>query len=187
MSTTISPKGMTTAVVLPWSGTKSWLFQIGLIVLAVVLPAVAHMTGGPVRWMLPMHWPILLAGLLYGWRGGLTVGLLAPITNWALTGYPAPLVLPAMIVELATYGFVSGWLREQAGWKGIYSVVTAVICGRIVFITAILAGGSFTGQFGTYLFAAMLPGLPAGVLQVVTVPIVARWWLGKDGDNKRPL
>ncbi len=168
------------AVLLPWYGWQAVLFQIGFVVLAVVLPAIAHLSGLPVRWLVPMHWPVILAGLLFGWRGGLTVGILAPVTNYLLTGYPLPPVLLAMTVELATYGALSGLFKQTFVGKDYIAVFIALVAGKVLFLSVIGISGAFVEHnFTTYAIAAMIPGLLAGVGQVVTLPIVARWWVRK--------
>ncbi len=179
MRTAAYPGVLNGVAVLPWRGTKAWAFHLGLVAAAVLLPAVAHLTGAPVRWLLPMHWPIILAGLVYGWRSGLMVGLLAPGTNYLLTGIPLPLILPAMTLELAVYGFVTGWLRERLNLSGFAAVGVALIAGRIVFLSVVLLTGAALGSFGKYVIAAMLPGLAAGVVQVVLMPVVAKVWMNK--------
>ena len=163
--------------VLPLSGLKGWGAQLAFIVAAVGLPALMHMTGAPVRWLLPMHWPVLLAGILYGWRGGLLIGALSPASNWLITGFPLPPVLPAMTLELATYGLVAGLLREKLNWNGFSATAGALVAGRLVFIATIWLSAGYQGAFGAYLVAAMTPGLVVGAVQVGAMGLVG---LSKD-------
>ncbi len=172
-ATSLPSKSLT----LPLTGLKGWGAQLALVASAVLLPAAAHLMGAPVRWLLPMHWPVLLAGILYGWRGGLLVGALSPTSNWLITGFPLPLVLPAMTLELATYGLVAGLLRERLGWNGFSSTAGAVIAGRLVFIATVWMTAGYQGAFGGYLIAAMTPGFVAGVAQVGVMGLVG---LSKD-------
>ncbi len=153
--------------------TKAVLIHVGLVAAAILLPAVAHLSGAPVRWLLPMHWPVIFAGLMLGWRSGLLIGLLAPATNWLLTGFPLPMMLPAMTVELAIYGFASGWLM-QLGLKPILSVAIAALLGRVFFIGAAALTHVYADTFPAYLQAAMLPGLFAGVLQALFLPVLVK-------------
>jgi len=148
--------------------------HLGLVAAAILLPAAAHLTGAPVRWLLPMHWPVILAGLMLGWRSGLLVGLLAPATNFLLTGYPLPMVLPAMTVELMVYGFLSGFLFQRLHWRGWASVAAAALVGRTAFIAVVLITGGYKGSIAEYLPAALLPGLTAGALQAALLPPLAR-------------
>lgn len=169
------------ALVLPMSNFKALTLQIGLILAAIVLPALAHLNQLPVRWLLPMHFPILLGGLVYGWRSGLLIGMLAPSTNWLITGYPLPQVLPAMTIELALYGFVAGFALEKFKLNRFTSIVIALLCGRIFFILLqlIIKGYSEDG-FLNYLQVAMLPGLFAGSLQILMLPFLAKMWIRFD-------
>jgi niacin transporter len=163
-----------------WS-VKSLIFQFAMIAAAALLPALAHTLGAPVRILLPMHWPVLLAGLVYGWRAGALVGLAAPIVAFALSGYPLPPMIMPMTLELATYGFLAGFLCEQWKFNRFVSLAIALVAGRLVFIGAVLVLGSviFNGQ---YVQAAIIPGLIAAGLQIATVPLIASWWIKKSGD-----
>jgi len=166
------------SLVLPAVGMKAWSMQAGLIAAAVMLPAVAHLTGAPVRWLLPMHWPIIFAALIYGWRGGATVGLMAPFSNWLLTGYPILIKAFPMTLELATYGFIIGWLRQR-GWHAFAAVATGLAAGRIIFLAVILFTGANELPVTQYLTAAMLPGLVVGVAQVICLPTLAKMITGR--------
>ena len=85
------------------------------ITLGVLIPQLFHSIGaGPM--FLPMHIPVLLAGFLAGPVIGSYVGILTPILSHLLTGMPpvAPVpMLPIMIFELFTYGFVAGILYNR--------------------------------------------------------------------------
>ncbi len=163
-----------------WS-VKSLLFQFTMIIAAALLPALAHTLGAPVRVLLPMHWPVLLAGLVYGWRAGALVGLAAPVVAFAFSGYPLPPMLAPMTLELATYGLVAGFLCERLRYNRFVSLAIALVAGRLVFVGAVLALGSviFNSQ---YIMAAMVPGLMAAGLQIATVPVIASWWVKKAGE-----
>ena len=88
MKTYQHSSNLSSTIVLPISGAKSWIFQLLMVATAVMLPAIAHISGAPIRWLLPMHWPVIFAALIYGWRGGVMIGSLAPASNYLLTGYP---------------------------------------------------------------------------------------------------
>ena len=161
-------------LVLPASGTRAYIFQFSLVTAAVILPAAAHLCGAPVRWLLPMHWPVILAALVYGWRGGMTVGMMAPFTSYLLTGLPLLVKALPMTFELAVYGLVIGYLREKRGWNSFGAVAMGLIAGRIVFLGMILLTGANEVVFGQYLLAAMAPGIVAAVGMVVMLPLVAK-------------
>jgi len=161
--------------VLPLRRPRALVWSAALLVAAVALPAVSHAAGLPVRWLAPMHWPVLLAGLVFGWRGGGLVGALAPAMAHAASGFPLTAVLPAMTLELAAYGLVAGLLRERPRTSGFVAVAGAVVVGRLVFVAVAWATGVET-PFGPYLAAALLPGLLAAAAQVALLPLLARAW-----------
>lgn len=172
--------------VLPSFAPSALAVQLLLIALAAfVLPAAAHATGLPVRTLLPMHWPVLLAGLCYGWRSGLIVGIAAPLVSFTASGMPPAPVLPAMTVELAAYGVIAGAARQIFGLNGFLSAALALIGGRIVFIATALIIGSINAPLGEYLTAAMLPGIPAAIAQLIVLPIIANWWLALNSRQGR--
>ena len=162
---------------------RSIAFQFLLISLGIIIPTISHIIGLPVRMLLPMHWTVLLAGLVYGWRGGLLVGLLSPIVSYLISGYPKPLILPSMILELTTYGVITGLLSEFKKLNRFISILIAIIIGRIVFIISVLLTNSYQGEFLIYLREALLPGIFAGTLQVILLPFIANWWINKELNN----
>ena len=162
------------------SGARALVLQASLIGAAVILPLLAHLSGAPVRYLLPMHWPVVLAGLIYGWRGGALTGLLAPIMSYFISGFPLPGILPSMTVELLVYGSLTGLLRERTAMSPFLSVAIALVCGRIAFAASVLVGGVMVGDYHRYFPAALLPGIGAGVFQIALLPLFARWCVNKE-------
>lgn len=160
-------------------GVQPFAFQTLLIGAAVVLPFLAHVSGAPVRFLLPMHWPVLLAGLVYGWRSGALAGLLAPLTSYCFSGFPLPDVLPSMTLELIAYGFLAGILREGRH-NPFLAAAAAVLGGRIVFVVAALVTHTGVTDPMGYFPAALLPGLLAGAGQVILLPLLAEWWISRE-------
>ncbi|MBK9527365.1 MAG: ECF transporter S component [Acidobacteria bacterium] len=168
-------------LVLPAFETKAIAMQIAFLASAAfLLPALAHATGLPTRVLLPMHWPVVLAGLCYGWRSGLLIGLAAPSLSFLLSGMPPVFVLPAMTVELAAYGLLAGLARQTFGLNTFASSAISLIGGRVVFLTTIFAIGSVSTTFATYLQTSMLPGIPAAIAQFVLLSLAANWWVGRE-------
>jgi niacin transporter len=148
-----------------------------LIGAAAALPVIAHLSGAPVRWLLPMHWPVLLAGLVYGWRSGLLVGAAAPGVSFLISGMPFPFMIPAMTIELAVYGFVAGIASEKFKLSKFSALISALVIGRLFFIAMVLIMQSYSESFTVYLQAAVLPGLITAAAQAITLPFIARWWV----------
>lgn len=170
IATTLSPVRISAVV-----------WQTALVALAIALPSLAHLSGLPVRQLLPMHWPVIIAGLVYGWRGGLLVGLVSPGLSFLISSMPYPPMIAPMTIELACYGAVAGLCREQFKLSGFVSTAIALIAGRIAFLAIVFSAGSVSQSFVPYLQAAMLPGLIAAAVQIIALPFIARWWV--DGSR----
>lgn len=167
------------------SGSRAYVFQFVLIAAAVVLPYASHISGVSVRWLLPMHWPVLLAGLVYGWRAGVLVGLLAPAANYFFSGYPLPPIIPSMTVELLTYGLVTGYLREVLKLNPFFSIAIAIVFGRIVFIGSVIFGNVIPANQMDYFRAALTPGILAALLQVALLPLLSQWLIKQERISKK--
>jgi len=166
---------------------RAYSFQVLLISAAVLLPLAAHLSGAPVRVLLPMHWVVLLAGLVYGWRGGAITGFMAPIVSFLLSGFPYLPMLPSMTLELLTYGFIAGFLRENQIVNSYWSVAVALVAGRLVFIGSVLVGNSDIENYASYFQAALLPGIITGFAQIALLPFSAKWWVDQETKNKNEI
>jgi len=166
-----------TAPTLPFAGIRAFSQELVLVAAAIGLPVVSHILHAPVRYLLPMHWAIILAGMVYGWRAGALAGLLVPSLSYLLSGMPFPVVLPSMTAELLTYGFVTGMIREKTGLSAFVSVAIALVAGRLIFVLVALVTNPLVADFAGYLRAAFTPGLGAAICQVIFLPYAARSWV----------
>ena len=68
-------------VILKYTDIRSYVLTLVFVLLDVLVPWVFHQfhLAGPT--FLPMHIFVLIAGLVFGWRAGLIVGLLTPLTS----------------------------------------------------------------------------------------------------------
>ena len=163
---------------------KTIFFVFAFTSLAVVTPMLAHYFGGVTagRVFLPMHFFVLMAGLLFGWRAGLAVGVLTPLVSYFFTGMPLVAILPFIVIETATYGLFAGLLQERI--KNIWvSLISALVIGRIFLALAImlLPTKIIASQ---YVLSAISAGWRGIVLQIILVPIVVVM-LGKFLQNER--
>ena len=147
------------------------------IALCVVLPMSFHAfpNGGSI--FLPMHIPVLLCGMLCSWPYGLICGILGPAISSLLTGMPPMAMLPAMMVECAAYGCISGlmlcFVRTKKTYLDLYiSMSVAMLAGRVI------AGFAKAWIFapGTPIFAwvstSLVTGIPGIVIQFVLLPSI---------------
>lgn len=169
---------------LSYRGMQAVYVQAALLASAVVLPIVAHMLGAPVRVLLPMHWPVLLAGMVYGWRAGAITGAFAPLLSYAVSGYPLPNILPSMTFELFAYGFVSGILRQRYNLNAFLSIGVSLIIGRIIFIVFVILTNRASVSDMEYFSAALLPGLIPALLQAASLPFISKWLVQKYSKNE---
>ena len=128
----------------------------------------------------PMHLPVLLCGLLCGWRYGLAVGFLLPLLRSVTLGMPPMFpTAVAMAFELAAYGFLAGFLYARSRWQCVVALyrclLAAMLGGRVVWAVARVLLSGVSGQAFTwqmFLSGALLTALPGIVLQLIFIPAV---------------
>lgn len=147
-----------------------------LIGLGVLLPIAFHMVGAMGQIFLPMHIPVLITGLLLGGKFGLVAGILTPLLSSLLTGMPPVMpVMPMMMVELMTYGAISGYLYHQHRVSLLLSLIGAMFSGRLmalgaVYVMALLVQIKLTPI--AYITGAFVTGLPGMAIQLAVVPLL---------------
>ena len=158
--------------------TKNLTLSALFIALGLVLPLLTGQLKQLGNAFLPMHLPVFLCGLIVGPVHGLIVGLILPILRHFTFGMP-PLYPTAisMSFELATYGFVSGFVYKNSRWKCIIalyeSLIIAMILGRVVWgivqmILLGINGQAFTWQM--FMAGAFLNAIPGIVFQLIFIP-----------------
>ncbi|MBO5339900.1 MAG: ECF transporter S component [Oscillospiraceae bacterium] len=149
------------------------------LALAYVLPFFTGNIPQIGSMLLPMHIPVILCGFVCGAPWGAVVGLIAPIMRSLLTGGFPPMfpTAVAMAFELASYGFVSGFLsrRLPGNLVGIYtSLLAAMVCGRgvwgVVMALVTLGQGGFTAA--AFVAGAFTNAIPGIILQLVAIPAI---------------
>ncbi|MCX6084367.1 MAG: ECF transporter S component [Caldiserica bacterium] len=152
--------------------TTGLLLGVGLL-----LPTVFHslfgVAGG--RTFLPMHYAVLLGGLLLGPIAGAFLGIATPLLSALMTGMPAVAILPPMIVELAVYGLVAGLARRRWRLVPLWSLLLAMAAGRIALGLAVTLLGPSIGLKAepvAYVLAGIVTGLPGIAAQIVVIPLL---------------
>lgn len=151
---------------------------------AIVVPQFFHVMGAVSglgnalgETFLPMHLPIIFAGLMAGPYAGVIAGAAGPLVSYALTGMPGAAMLPFMMIELAVYGLAAGLLRNVK-MPVLAKVVIVQFAGRAVRALAILAAvyglGSEAVQPAVIL-NSVAAGLPGLVLQWCLLPLLVFW------------
>ena len=160
--------------------TRKLILAALFLALGYVLPFFTGQVPAVGKMLLPMHIPVLLCGFVCGWQYGLIVGIILPLFRSAVFGMPA--MYPnavAMAFELATYGFVSGFLYSHSRWQCVRALyrclIIAMIAGRIVWgiaevvLLGIGNGGFTVAAFITGAFAEAFPGI---ILQLIVIPVI---------------
>lgn len=148
----------------------------GLLALGMVLPLLTAQIKEIGDTLLPMHLPVLLCGIVCGWKYGLPVGLVLPFLRSLIFGMP-PLYPQAvwMAAELAAYGAVAGLLYALIRVRGrVYiALIGAQIAGRIVWgvVKAILLGvGGKSFTVAAFFAGGFVDAFPGILLQILLIP-----------------
>lgn len=150
--------------------TKEIIFSTAFTAMAVYAPMLVHYFGGvdAGRKLLPMPFFVLLAGVMLGWRAGLVTALASASISFLLTGMPKVELLPFVTLQLATYGFFAGFLKEK--YNVFLSTFTSIILGWI----AIGIAQIFFSKIGAinYVISGMKIGIIGILLELVLIPAI---------------
>lgn len=154
--------------------TKKIVLSGVLIAVGILLPIIFHSFNMGGQIFLPMHIPVLIAGMLVGPLYGTLVGIITPVLSSVLTGMPSMFpMLPIMVFELATYGFVSGYIYNYIKKNTYLSLIAGMIDGRIVAgIVVFILARFFGAQMSVINFVKMgiVTGLPGILIQLIIIP-----------------
>ncbi len=142
------------------------------VISAVALPQLAHLIGGYAglgtsvgEIFLPMHLPVILVGFAGGPVAGAVAGVLAPVISFALTGMPAAAALPFILIEIFTYGLVSG-LIGNVKLNSFVKILFTQVSGRVMRILAVLLATTVFG-FEKMTVNAVLSSMAMGIAGIV--------------------
>jgi len=174
--------------ILKYTDIRSYIFTAVFVLLNVAVPWVFHQFYLAGATFLPMHIFVFVAGLLFGWRAGLIVGLLTPLASYAVSGMPVLQILPQIVVELSVYGLVAGILREKFNLLVIWSLLGAMLAGRLALCLGVLVIYFVAGKIYSPLgleaspflavWSVLRQGWPGIVTQLALIPAVI-WLVGK--------
>jgi thiamine transporter ThiT len=181
-------------MVLKYTDIGSYALIAVFVLLSVLAPWAFHQFHLAGATYLPMHIFVLIAGLAFGWQAGLIVGLLSPIASYAISGMPVSWILPQLVVELSAYGLLAGALRQKFSLRVIWSLLGALIGGRLALLVAVLVIYLVSGQIHSPLgletnpfftvWSAIKQGWPGILMQLALIPVVF-WMMGKFALKKR--
>jgi uncharacterized membrane protein len=175
-TTALSSRPVSFPYVLKFTDIHLYLFVALFVAMDVTVPWLCHWIhplAGAI--FLPMFFFILLAGLLFGWRAGLLVGIMTPIISYGISSMPDPIVLPRILVQAMSCGFVAGFFMEQRRHTVFRSVIGAMVIGHVAAGLAILIlYGGAENPFDIIWKAAKM-GLPGILLQLTLLPLLYKY------------
>lgn len=146
-----------------------------LLAIGLILPLFFGQVEILGQTILVLHIPIYLCGLLCGANYGMVVGFILPILRSCL--FSMPIFYPnaiAMAVELALYGFVSGYLWHKRKVCNIYLVLLiSMIIGRLgwgimEWLLLCLNHQSFT--LNMFITLGFVQGIVGIIIQFLIIP-----------------
>lgn len=163
------------------------LFGLAAAALAVVLPHICHSAGQLLgvgsalgEYLLPMHLPVMLSGILLGPTAGMVAGFLSPVVSFLLSGMPSAAILPFMVIELTVYGITAGLLKN-AKFNSVLKVLLVQASGRIIRAAAIAFAFYVLGSTSvpvSIIYTSLVSGIVGIVLQLIIIPFTV--WKIKD-------
>ena len=149
------------------------------IALGLTLPMITANVPMIGNMLLPMHFPIIICGLICGAGYGALAGVITPLLRSFIFGMP-PLfpIATAMAFELAVYGAVAGlvYVIIQKNKGSVYpALIISMLSGRAVWgvVTLILfrmMGKTLTLQM--FLAGAFTNAIPGIVGQLIIIPVL---------------
>ena len=177
---------------------KNIVFCAMYIALGVTIANVLHWASpGIGRVLSPMHFTVIIAGLMLGWKYGLVAGILTPLIS-AIFGMPP--FFPTgvcMALECGVYGLVAGLLTSKLVIMKDekFNFVNIIIILVIAMVAGRLVGGLFNAVYlgikpdASYTFKAFLNSyivvqLPSIILQFILIPMIVTPLKKLEGNNK---
>ena len=149
------------------------------IAIGLTLPMITANVPMIGNMLLPMHFPIIICGLICGAGYGALAGVITPLLRSFIFGMP-PLfpIAAAMAFELAAYGAVAGlvYVIIQKNKGSVYpALIISMLSGRAVwgvvtFILFRMMGKTLTLQM--FLAGAFTNAIPGIVGQLIIIPVL---------------
>lgn len=158
--------------------SRSLSFSRGKLIIfavALLLPLLAHLLAAPVRLILPMHWPVILAALLYGPLFAAFLAILAPFLNHLFSGFPLLIMVLPLTLELLSFALLAGVSYKIFKLNIYLATFLALVGGRLIFLFFLFfSNQAIAADFFSYLKVAMLPGLLAALWQLLLLPFLSK-------------
>lgn len=153
-----------------------------IIAIGMLLPQLFHMFGGQASgtMFLPMHLPVLLAGMILGPWWGLGIAVVLPVFSSLITGMPPVPVVYFMLIELSAYAVISGFCARKM--NPYFTLVLSLVGGRLFYAGVLFLLGTLfklnVPAVGV-IIPAFVTGLPGIALQLIFIPPI--WYALRKG------
>lgn len=156
--------------------TERIICNIVLISLGIVLSMMINVFNGLYQVVLPIHIPVIIAGLLLGPISGINVAVLAPILSNVFCGSPHVEDLLLIIFELICYGYISGFMKNKN--QNIYiTLIISLILGRTIYFVClwILTNVSTIDLFSIEkTIKTIIKETPGIIIQIIIIPPILK-------------
>lgn len=159
---------------------KNLVLTAMFLAIGLVLPFLTGQIKEIGNMLLPMHIPVFLCCYICSWKHGMALGFILPLMRSMIfhmpTFYPNAV---AMAFELATYGFVAGYLYYKSKYKctkALYkSMIASMLAGRVVWgiVEVIILGiGGSVFTFSAFITGAFVKAVPGIIVQLILIPAI---------------
>ena len=161
---------------------RFYMYAAAFVAGNVLVPYLVHIWFGMQAGMmfLPIYFFSLMAGLKYGWKAGVVVGLFSGIVSYALTGMPPLEVLGSVVAKGMLIGLASGVLLEKSKIRQPFVVAfLAIVVAQALGLLYMLA----IGNPSPMALSDLQVGYPGLILQLVLVPFIVMIWTNAEGKH----
>jgi thiamine transporter ThiT len=168
--------------ILKFWDVRSYIFTAVFVSLSVATPWLFHQFNLAGATFLPMFFFIFIAGLIFGWRAGLAVGMLTPLFSYGISRMPVLNILPQVVIEAAVFGLTAGLLREKLNLRFFWALLGAMFAGFLALFVFVLARSLFntvynplgaSGSPYSVVWTTIKQGWPGLAIQLAVVPFIA--------------
>jgi hypothetical protein len=172
---------------------RAYIIIAVFVALSVLAPWAFHQFHLAGATYLPMHFFIFIAALAAGWQAGAIVGLVTPLASYFVSGMPASNILPQVAIEVTVYGLLAGLLRQKFHLNVVWSLLGAMVGGRLALLASVTIIQLITGNVYSPLGPAATPSAavwntiaqswPGMVAQLAIIPL--GFWLFSRYTNRK--
>lgn len=117
---------------LNYNSQKTYLVATIFTIGNIVLPPLCHLVPNGGLILLPIYFFTLIGAYRYGWKAGLLIAVLSPLSNFLLFGMPALAVLPAIMIKSALLAVLAGLAAKKFKRVSILILFAVVLSYQLV-------------------------------------------------------